>query len=142
MTKQVNVFAENKPGRLKKVTEILFHAGINIRAMEIQDRGEFGVMKLLVDDPEKANLALSDEGLATALKDVLAVVIEDKPGGLYKLAEVFEREQINMVDAYGFVVESASEAIWCVDVDDVDRTRRILETNGFRCLSETELYEL
>ncbi|NCC51471.1 MAG: ACT domain-containing protein [Spartobacteria bacterium] len=142
MAKQLNIFIENKPGRIESVTGTLYEANINVRAIEIQDRGDFGIMKLLVDDPQKAYLALSDLGLAVALRDVLAIIIEDKPGGLHKLAKLFTKANINMIDAYGFVIDSSREGIWCVEVEDYEATRSLVEENGFKILSEQELYEL
>jgi hypothetical protein len=142
MAKQLNVFIENKPGRIEKVTGALAEAHVNIRAIEIQDRGDFGIMKILADDPHKAHLVLTDNGLAAALRDVLPIIVEDQPGGLHKLAELFTRENINMLDAYGFTVKSLQEAIWCVEVEDVDAVREMVKRNGFRILTEQELYEL
>ncbi len=142
MAKQINIFVENKPGRLKAVTEILFKNKINIRAMTIQDRGDFGLMKLLVDKPNRAYLALADEGFACALKDILAILIEDKPGGLYKLAEVFLEKEINVVDAYGFVINSKKSAVWCVEVKEAEKIKKVVEEAGFQVLEDEELYEL
>ncbi|NCD33178.1 MAG: ACT domain-containing protein [Spartobacteria bacterium] len=141
MAKQLNIFVENKPGRFRKITAILCDAGINIRAIEIQDRGEYGIMKLLVSDPHKAHMALTDAGLAVALKDVVAIVIDDQPGGLLKLAEAFEHRGINMVDAYGFVIESTKQAVWCVEVKEPEKVTRQVEDDGFRVLQDCELYE-
>lgn len=141
MAKQLNVFVENKPGRLTKITRILSDIGINIRAIEIQDRDDYGIMKILVNDPQKAHLALTDAGLAVAVKDVVAIVIEDKPGGLLKLAETFEHLGINMVDAYGFVTDSNEHAVWCVEVKDPEQVAKQVENEGFRVLLDSELYD-
>ncbi len=122
--------------------EILFKNDVNIRAMTIQDKGEYGLMKLLVDNPNKANLALVDKGYAFALKDVLAIVIDDKPGGLYRLTTVFLNNNINILDSYGFVVESSKKAIWCVEVEDVRSMKEIVKKEGFSILEDRELYEL
>ena len=142
MAEQINIFVENKPGRLMHVTRVLLARSINIRAMVIQDRDQFGIMKLLVNDPREALLALQEAGLACALKTVLAVEIDDRPGGLNRLAEVFNDNQVNIQDAYGFVVAPRKTAIWCVEVDAAEETRAVLEKNGFRVLSDAELYEL
>jgi len=142
MAEQINIFVENRPGRLKKVTGLLSEAGINIRAMVIQDRGDFGVMKLLVDDPYKAQRVLSKAGLATALRNVLAVVIEDRPGGLHKLAGVLDEHGVNVLDGYGFVIASRREAVWCIEVEETEETRRIIEAAGFRILEDSELYQM
>ena len=141
MAKQLNVFVENKPGRFKKITEILFKNQINIRAIEVQDRGEFGVMKLLVNDPRKANIALSEAGIATALQNVIAISIDDVPGALFKLADFFDTQHINMLDAYGFVMQSTKQAVWCAEVEETDQVIALLEKNGFNVLDDAELYD-
>jgi hypothetical protein len=99
------------------------------------------MMKLLVNDPGRANLALSEAGLASALRDVVAIAIDDQPGALFKLADLFDTNGINMLDAYGFVVKPQQEAIWCVEVEDVDLVTRLVSGAGFRILDEAELYE-
>ncbi|HEV56337.1 MAG TPA: acetolactate synthase, partial [Phycisphaerales bacterium] len=85
MAKQLTVFVENRPGRMKSVSDILLENRLNIWAFAIQDRGEFGLMKLIVDRPEQARLALADHGFACALKEVLAVTAPDRPGNLDRL---------------------------------------------------------
>lgn len=141
MTRQINVFVENKPGRLLRITSILRDQHVNIRAVEIQDRGDFGVVKLLVNDPQKAHVALNDAGLAAAMREIVAVAIEDRPGALCELAECFDRNRINITDAYGFVLQASREAIWCVEVEDPAQVTRIVAENGFRVVDEDELYE-
>ncbi len=142
MTRQVNVFVENKPGRLRRITSILRDEDINIRAVEIQDRGDYGVIKLLVSDPRKAQLALGEAGLACALRNILAIVIEDRPGALCELAGCFDENGINIADAYGFILESRKKAVWCVEVENPGEAARVMERHGFRILEEDELYEL
>jgi len=142
MAKQISVFMENKPGKLQAITEVLFKNNINIRAMTIQDRGEYGLMKLLVDKPNQVHLALLDKGFASALKDVLAILIDDKPGGLNELAKVFLKNNINILDSYGFVIESSREAVWCVEVDDIAAIKDIVNKENFKVLEDQELYEI
>ncbi len=142
MTRQINVFVENKPGRLRRVTSILHDQDINIHAVEIQDRGEYGVIKLLVNDPQKAHVALADAGWAAALKDILAVVVEDRPGTLCELAGCLDDNHINVADAHGFTLEPGREAVLCVEVDNLEEATRIVTENGFRVLGEKELYDL
>lgn len=142
MAKQLTVFVENRPGRVEKVAEELFKAKVNIRALTIQDRGEFGLMKLLIDDPQKAYLTLAEKGFACALKDVLAVLINDRPGGLYELTKVFSKENINILDATAFVIESKKQAVFCVEVDDYAAHKGTVEKQGFAVLDDKQLYEL
>jgi hypothetical protein len=142
MAKQLNIFLENKPGRLKSVTGVLFENNINMRAMTIQDRKDFGLMKILVDKPEAAHLALTDKGFACALKDILAIEMDDKPGGLYKLSEVLSAAKINIQDAYGFVIEPQKRAVLCLEIDNPSKVEGIIKKHGFNVLSDAKVYEL
>ena len=136
---QLSIFAENKPGRLAKVTGILKKGGINMRAITISTSDEFGVINLLVDNPEGARSILEDEGLTVSMKEVVAVVIEDKPGGLDKLIQLLLDEDINVENAYGFVLESHEKAVFVVDVDQMERAQKILEDAGLETLDTQAL---
>jgi hypothetical protein len=136
MAKELNVFVENRPGRLRSVAEVLADARINVRTMTLQDRGEFGLMKLIVDNPSKAQLALADKGFACALKDILAIALKDKPGSFLKLADVFLKNNVNVLDAYGFVIESNKQAVFCVEVKEPEKIKKVLTKAGFEVLEE------
>lgn len=139
---QLSVFAENKPGRLAKVTGILGREKINIRAISISTSDDFGVINVLVDDPKRAQKALSKEGLTVSLREVIAVLIEDKPGGLDKLVQLLLNENVNIENAYGFVIESWKNAIFVVDVDQLDKAQDILKKNKFETLNAKALAEI
>lgn len=143
MARVLSIFVENKPGRLKSVTEVLAAQGINIIDFTIQDRDDFGLMKLLVDKPEPAYLALLDKGFAAALKEVLVVAIEDKPGNLYKLTELLCRNSINIVDARGFVGPN-NLGVCCLELSAAQGVSigEIVEKAGFKVLSEEHIHEL
>lgn len=136
---QLSVFAENKPGRLAKVTGILKKGKINIRAITISTSDVFGMINLIVDDPEGARSILEDEGLTVSMKDVVAVVIEDKPGGLDKLVQLLFDKDINIENAYGFVLESREKAVFVVDVDQLEKTQKVLEDAGLETLDAQAL---
>jgi len=142
MAKQLNIFVDNRPGRIKTVAEILSNNHINIRAFTIQDRGNFGVVKLIVDKPQQANLVLAEKGFACALKNILAVSIKDQPGNLHKLTEILAENNINIMDMYGFVVDPNKMGVCCLEVDAPDSIQPIVEAAGFSILAEEELYEL
>ena len=142
MAKQVNVFLENRPGRLASVTDLLARSGIDIRAVTIQDRGDYGMMKLLVDQPEKAHRIFTEANFACALKDVLAVRLPDRPGALAELARVFQVHGINVLDGYGFVVEKGKSAVWCSQVESPAEMETVVEREGFEVLGDDELYAL
>lgn len=136
---QLSVFAENKPGRLAKVTGILKKGRINIRAITISTSDVFGVINLIVDDPERARSILEDEGLTVSMKEVVAVVIEDRPGGLDKLVQLLFDKDINIENAYGFVLESREKAVFVVDVDQMEKTQKVLEEAGLETLDAQAL---
>ena len=140
MAKEVNVFIDNRPGRLQSVAQVLAEKKINVRTMALQDRSEFGLMKLIVDKPEAAHLALSEKGFASALKEIMAILLVDKPGSFQKLMDVFSKHGVNIIDAYGFVIESNKSAVFCVEVKEPQKMKGELEKEGFKVLEE-ELYE-
>jgi len=145
VAKQLNIFIENRPGRLKSITGILSEAGLNIHAFTIQDRGDFGLIKLIVDKPKEAYLALADRGFACALKDIVAISIDDRPGNLLKLTTLLYDHQINVIDAYGFVIEPSKRGICCLEVENLKNHPNIdqlIQQAGFTILEDEKLYEI
>ncbi len=142
MPQQVSVFLENRPGKVEQVTELLAAAGVNIRAITIADSGDFGVLKLLVDDPVRAGGALTDGGLTAALKEVIAIRVPDRPGELLRVARVLKKEEINVDEAYGFVLKDKEEAVFVIQVGDPASAARALARAGLELLDEKDLYRL
>ena len=136
---QLSIFAEDKPGKLATVTSVLAKAKISIRATTISTSDTFGVINLIVDDPKRAEKTLTDAGMTVNLKSVLAVLIPDKPGGLDKLMQLLYREGININNACGFVLECSEKAVFVVDVDQIEKTEKLLEKNGFKTLDTEAL---
>src|SRR5512136_792515 len=92
----ISVFAENKPGRLDHITELLAQANVNIRAIKISDLGEFGVIKILVNDPDAAYQALKGGGVLASKKEIVAVAVDDQPGGLHTVLTILTQHTINV----------------------------------------------
>jgi hypothetical protein len=137
----IAVFSENKVGQLSKLTGILADNGINIRCVTIATSEKFGVVKLLVDQPEIACRKLQEQKLTVSLTEALAVEVEDKPGGLHRVAECLSRHGINMENASGFV--SHNRAILLVETNSPQEARRVLvERERFHLLSTSELMAL
>jgi hypothetical protein len=136
---QLSVFAENKPGKIAHLTGVLGKEKINIRATTIATSDTFGVINLIVDDPKRAEAALISAGVTVHLKSVLAVLIPDEPGGLDNLMQLLYREGININNAYGFVLESSKKAVFVVDVDQLEKTEKLLEGKGFQTLDTKTL---
>jgi len=139
---QLCIFAEDKPGQLANVTSVLAKADISIRATTISTAGKSGVINLIVDDPKRAKKALDNAGLTVHLKNVLAVLIPDRPGGLDKLMQLLYREGININNACGFVLECAEKAVFVVDVDQIEKTEKLVEKNGFKTLDTEALMKI
>lgn len=140
MAKELSVFVDNRPGRLRSVAQVLADAKINVRTMTLQDRGQYGLMKLIVDKPEEASLALKDNGFACAVKDILAIELKDKSGSFLKLADTLTKNKINVEDAYGFVIEANKRAVFCVEVKDLKKLKTLLKKAGFSVMEE-ELHQ-
>lgn len=142
MAKELNIFIDNKPGRLRAVTKLLSEHSINLRALTVQVREDFGLIKMIVDKPKEAHLVISEAGFACALKEVLAILIDDTPGGLDKVLSLFSDNGINIVDSYAFIIASGKKAVYCVEVSDMDRVKSLLKGVGINLLDDCELYGL
>lgn len=144
MAKQLTVFIENRPGRVNSICNVLSERGLNIWAFTIQDRGEFGLMKMIVDKPTQAQLALAEKGFACALKDVLAITAPDKPGNLDKLTAALRQKNVNIKDMYGFVSPTDRQGICFLEFENPDAVDipTLVSQFGFRIMTNEELYEL
>jgi len=140
MPQQISVFAENKPGKIERISGILGRNNINMRAITIADSGEYGIIKILVDRPADGCSALKEDGVAATLKDIVAVKIDDSPGGLHKASSVLAKNDINVEDAYGFSIRGSNEAVFVFQVKDIKKTEKILQDAGFKILGDNELY--
>lgn len=140
--KQISVFLENKSGRLADVTKTLGYAGINIRALCIADTSDFGILRLIVNDPAKAAYALKQEGFTVSETDIIAVQVPDKPGGLAAILAFLKEGEINIEYMYAFVGESRGEAIVVFRVEEIEKAIEILEKNGITLLRGDEVYNI
>ncbi|MBN1522496.1 MAG: ACT domain-containing protein [Candidatus Aureabacteria bacterium] len=142
MAKQLSIFAENKPGSLEKITSILSGKNINLRALTIASSEGFGIFKVLVDNPVEAFDALNKNNIPVQIKDIVAIYIDDKPGGLHKAIRAISKHNINIIDSYGFVVESGKKAIFVFELDKPQEAIKNLKKEKIRILTDSELYSL
>jgi hypothetical protein len=142
MAHQISVFVENKPGRIERVTDILAKANINIRAFNVSSSYEYGVMKFLVDQPDKALQVLREQGFTVNKREILAVLMDDRPGGLSRIVKAFSRRKMNIDDAYGFVIEDKKQAVLVVDVEKLNEAKKLMTDEGISTLSDEEIYSL
>lgn len=139
---QISVFLENKAGRLAEVTLILAEAGVNIRALALADTTDFGVLRLIVDNNEKAEQSLKGQGFTVRKTNVMAVEVEDKPGGLHAILEMLHQGGINVEYMYAFVQHSGANAVMIFRFNQTDDAVALLQKNGVKVISGTELYAM
>jgi hypothetical protein len=134
------VFVENKPGQTARITKLLAEARINIRWVTIANSGSFGVMKFLVNDPDRAHDVLKQHGVMASFLDVIPVEVADQPGALLAVAECLAKDNINLDNTSGFVANQ--RAIVIVETHDTERAKALLVKQGLRVLSREELLQL
>ncbi|MFZ7125590.1 MAG: ACT domain-containing protein [Desulfobacterales bacterium] len=139
---QISIFLENKTGRLSEVTQTLAEAGVNIRALSLADTSDFGVLRLIVDNNEKAKAALKARGFTMGKTNVVAVEVPDKPGGLHGILQVLQDSGINVEYMYAFVQQSGSNAVMIFRFDNTDQAVRVLQKAGHTVIEGSRLYTM
>lgn len=142
MVKQISIFLANQQGMLNKACEILAKEKIDIRALTVADTIDFGLLRLIVDKPEKAVAALNKGGLSAIEHEVLAVEVEDSPGGLAKITGALLKEKINIEYAYAFVSRKEDKAYVVLRTDDHANAQKALEKNRIKIVSEKEIEQI
>lgn len=137
MIQQISVFVENKKGRLTEITGVIAENGISIRALSIADTTDFGILRIIVDDPEKTERILRGAGLTVSITSVLAVKIQDRAGGLHEALKVLSDHDITVEYVYAFVTKSINEAYVVMRIEEDAKAQRLLKQAGFEGLSET-----
>ena len=128
--KQISVFLENVSGRLAEVTKILAESGINLRAITIADTADFGILRIVSDAPDKALTVLEGAGFTARATDVLAVEVEDRPGGLASVMEIFNLNKVNIEYLYASLEKNNDKAVVVFKVEDIAHGLKIIEENG------------
>jgi len=139
---QISVFLENKPGALAEVTRILGESGVNIRALSLADTKDFGILRLIVNDHEKAKEVLGRKGLTVRKTEVVAIEVPDRPGGLADIMKFLAEAAINVEYLYAFVQRSGQNAIIIFRFDETDRAIKALVDKKVRILQGKEVYAL
>ena len=141
-TKQVSVFLENKKGRLAEVTALLTDEGINIRALSLADMPDLGILRMIVNDRSRCLRVLRAHDFVVQETDVIAVEMEDKPGGLHRIVEVLGREGMNIEYMYSFFMKNVDSAVVILKIDDLTGAVDALKRNGIPILSEDKIQTL
>jgi len=138
---QISVFLENKPGSLENATRTLRDANINIRTLSVAETVDFGILRLIVNDVEKANKVLKENGFRVSKTPVVAVEVPDKPGGLHSIMEVVSKEGINVEYLYAFVEKSGQNAVIIFRFDNPEKAIEVLLKNSFAVIPGSKLYD-
>jgi hypothetical protein len=141
-TEQISIFIENKAGRLSDITGILSKANINIRALAVADTSDFGVLRLIVNDNAKAEEALKNSGFTVRKTRVVAVKVDDNPGGLHRILDILKNAGINVEYMYAFIQQSGDKAIMIFRFDQTEEAIKILMDNGVTIIDESTLSTL
>ncbi len=142
--KQVSVFLENKAGRLAEVCSILGSNNINIRALSIADTSDFGILRMIVSDPVRASQALTQAGFVVRQADVLAVLVDDRPGGLAEVLDKLAAAEINVEYLYAFITPLEGQAVVIFRVADalMDKAAEVLRAAGVELIEPEKLYSM
>jgi hypothetical protein len=139
---QITVFLENQSGRLADVASILAAAGVNIRALSLADSADFGILRLIVNDTDKATQVLKAQGFTVAKTEVVGVQVPDRPGGLAEILNAMKGKQVNVEYMYAFVHKSAVDATIIFRFDDLEKGIACLQQAGIKILQGEDLYSM
>lgn len=141
LLKQVSVFVENIPGQLREVTRILGENGIDMSALSLADTSEFGILRLIVNDPDKACAVLRDSFIVKQ-NYVVAVVIDDRPGGLSAILDVLADAKVSVEYMYAFVGSQDGRAVVVMRPDNAEAALKALDDNHVSTLDPKDVYRL
>ena len=139
---QIAIFLENKSGRMAEITAILAQSGINIRAMSLADTADFGILRLIVNDTERARQILKENGFTVGTTEVIVVEVEDKPGGLARVLQIIKEGELNIEYMYAFTQKSGESGLIIFRFDELDAAIDLLVRADVRLLSGEEVYSI
>ncbi|MBQ6350112.1 MAG: acetolactate synthase [Methanobrevibacter sp.] len=140
--KQLSIFLQNRMGSLSKPLEVLSNANVNIRAMCMADTSEFGILRLVVDNPEKGKEALEESGFLVKITEIIGVEMNDTPGGLTNVLNIIKDNEIDLEYLYAFTHEKEGKAILLLHSDDIDRLISVLKDSDITVVQSNEVYNL
>ena len=139
---QISVFVENRPGSLREITAVLKDHDIDIRAMSIADTTDFGILRMIVNDPGKTSEILGKAGFMVSVTSVVAVGLEDKPGALHNVLEILGGEGVSVEYAYAFITRKRDAAYVILRVEDIEKATAALKMGGVRVIGSEEIYSV
>lgn len=142
LIKQISVFIENLPGKLSEITEVLGNNGIDMSALSLADTTDFGILRLIVNDPDKACQILREQNFIVKQSDVLAAVIDDRPGGLTTVLKTLAAAGVSVEYMYAFVGNKDGHAVVVMRTDNSEAAWKVLEENHISTLDPKDIYRL
>ncbi len=139
---QISIFLENKSGRLAEIARTLGDAGVNIRALSLADTSDFGILRLIVNDREKAKEVLKEKGFTVSKTEVVAIEVPDRPGGLFQILHTLDQESINVEYMYAFVERCGENAVIIFRFDETEKAIETLLKRGFNVLEGERIYRM
>jgi hypothetical protein len=139
--KQLSLFLENKPGTLSAPCRILAEAGINLVTLTVADTLQFGILRLIVRDWEKAKKILEDHGCVVKVSDVVAIEVADRAGGMMEILDVLEKYRINVEYMYAFTSKQEDKGVLVFRFDDADAAIRAMQSNNISVVDSVALFK-
>ncbi|MBQ0162025.1 MAG: amino acid-binding protein [Treponema sp.] len=140
--KQISIFLENKQGTLVKITQTFTDLKVNLRAMSLADSTDFGIARIIVDNPEEFSDELTKKDYIVKINEVLAIEIPDEVGSLNKILRLLAENDRNVEYMYGFTGKKTGSAYMIMRTTDVEKAQSVLKSNGIRVLEQKELQEI
>jgi hypothetical protein len=139
---QISVFLENKAGRLAKVAQVLRDNGINIRALTVADSSDFGILRMIVSQPDAATLVLKNAGFMVKQHPIIAVEIDDKEGLFFDIMSLCDKNNLNVGYTYSFVEQHSNKAILFLSFDDPDTAIKVFSSYKYKLLTNEEIRKI
>jgi len=138
--KQLSVFLENKIGRLTEITRLLSERNINISAFSIADTSDYGILRMVVSQPELAEKVLKENEITVKVTDVAGLIVPHKPGGLYKALEILSENNITIDYMYAFALNGSATVI--LRTESLQKTIEVLQAHKLELLKQSDVYQL
>jgi len=137
--RQISIFLENKPGQLSAICRDLSEAGINIATLSLADTSDFGIVRMIVDDHDKARAVLTEKGHVVNVREVIGVCVPDRPGGMAGVMQVLDAAGANIEYSYAFSFHRGEKAVLVFRFADNARAEAALKAAGYTTLGEGEV---
>ena len=139
--RQISIFLENRPGQLSTICRDLADADVNIATLSLADTSDFGIVRMIVDDHDKAKAVLTGKGHAVNVREVIAVCVPDRPGGMAEVMSVLDAVGANIEYSYAFSFHKAEKAVLVFRFTDNEKAAAALAEAGYVTLNEQEAIE-